>query len=143
MKWIATILIALSAAWPAQARGGHFHGSCGPRFYGYFVYPFPPAYGVYYDYDPGYQFSPAPTVSAPVAVVTQESSPVFRSGYLWGMDRRLRLVTKRQTRRMLQSYWPNAPQSIRDEFRRGFAAGYGAAGETEFDQLLTKAGLTR
>jgi hypothetical protein len=55
------------------------------------------------------------------------------------MDRRLRLASKKETRKILRDWWPAAPPEARDEFRRGFIDGYGPGGVEEFDRLLRKA----
>ena len=102
--------------------------------YDWWYWP-PPYYGYY---DAGYQFSPGAGVAASY-VVPENRSNDYTLGYTWGLDLRLRIVTWNQFVAAVKTFYPNAPEPSRDEFRRGFVAGYGNSAQAAFEKALKEA----
>ena len=105
----------------------------GPGWCGWWDYP--PYYGYY---DEGYQLSPSSATTSSY-VAPENRSTDYTLGYAWGLDLRLRIVTWDQFVSAVKTFNPNAPQPSRDEFRRGFIAGYGKSADAVFDRAVKQA----
>jgi hypothetical protein len=60
-------------------------------------------------------------------------------GHDWSRDLRLDIATWDQFVAYVKAYILNAPPTARDDFRRGFIAGYGVNAEAAFDKVLKQA----
>jgi hypothetical protein len=108
--------------------------SCwGPGWYGWWDYP--PSYGYY---DEGYQFSPS-SGTPPSYVVSENRSGDYTLGFTWGLDLRLRIVTWQQFVAAVKTFYPNTLPPSREEFRRGFIAGYAKNADAVFERAVQEA----
>ena len=107
-------------------------------YYPYYYYPAP--YGYYYGpdyyYDPSYSYNGA-SYSAPV-----DRRTYLQLGHDWAKDLRLDIVTWDQFVTYVKAYIVDAPAGARDDFRRGFLAGYGENGGAAFEKALNNASAT-
>jgi hypothetical protein len=106
-----------------------------------------PSYGYFGDYD---SYDPAPDAASRtsyeqgwyVASNTTAQQPderSYRAGRDWGQDLRRDVATWDQFVDYLRAYIVNASVGVRDEFRRGFAVGYGSNADAAFDKGLDQA----
>jgi hypothetical protein len=106
-----------------------------PASYGYDdydYYGYPPAY--YYDYGPAYPYN------YPLSAYPEyDGRDYLKLGHDSGTALRLGTVTHEWLVEYLRAYIANAPLSIRDDFRRGFIAGYGHGGHSVLKRALKEA----
>ena len=133
---------------------GFFFGGASLYYYpsyGYYpVYPYPvynpyPAYNSYPVYSYG-TYTSAPYVydssadnSASIRPQTVQVRSYLELGHDWAKDLRLDLIPWDQLVVYLKQYIVNAPPASRDEFRRGFIAGYGLHAEEAYDKAMQQA----
>jgi hypothetical protein len=124
-------------------RSGFFFYGAFPFWYpyyspSYYYYDYPPPYYYYgdYDYAPRYYYD-----SGPPASYYNDRNPVYpandtRSYLMLGHDAgkglRNKTVTWDWFVEYLQAYVVNAPPWARDDFQRGFVAGYGDNAESTY-----------
>ena len=98
----------------------------------YYYYPPPYYYGPDYYY-PSYSYNGG-SYSAPV-----DRRTYLQLGHDWAKDLRLDIVTWDQFVTYVKAYIVDAPAGARDDFRRGFVAGYGENGGAAIEKALKDA----
>jgi hypothetical protein len=147
--------------WGGANGGGHFdrdrfHGRSGfffvgafPFWYPYcwppYYYDYPPPYYYYdgYNYAPRYYYDSGP--QAPYyydrdsGYLPNDTRSPLVLGHDAGKGLRNKTVMWQWFVEYLKAYIVNAPSWVRDEFQRGFAAGYGNDAESTFKKGIQQA----
>jgi hypothetical protein len=128
----------------------HFHDHSDFFFFGAFpfwcpyygspyYYDYPPPYYYYGDYAPRYYYDSGPPVSYYNDRPANDTRTYLMLGHDSGKGLRNKTVTWGWFVEYLQAYIVNAPPWARDEFQRGFLAGYGDKAESTYKKGIEQA----
>ena len=122
-----------------HGRSGFFFAGAFPFWYpyyspSYYYYDYPPPYYYYrdYNYAPRYYYDSGPPVSSYNDRPANDTRTYLMLGHDAGKGLRNKTVTWDWFVEYLQAYIVNAPPWARDDFQRGFVAGYGDNAESTY-----------